>query len=120
MAEQEHTAPASPPAVAGRLHEVAHLLRGAHHLGADARQSLAEMADELAERITSAPVPPAEEEHLARTAERLVEVLHHKEQGPLAAARDRLEETVLAAEGRVPVVAGVARQLLDALAKIGI
>jgi uncharacterized protein DUF4404 len=118
MAEQEQAA--STSAVANRLHEVARLLRGAHHLGVEARQSLAEMADELAERIVSAPMPPAAEEHLAQTAERLVEVLHHKEEGPLAAARDRLEEAVLAAKDRAPVIAGLASQLLDALAKIGI
>jgi hypothetical protein len=120
MAEQEQAVPAAPPVVANRLHEVARLLRGTHHLGVEARQSLAEMADELAERIAVTPMPPAEEEHLSQTAERLVEVLHHKEQGPVRAARDRLEEAVLAAADRVPVLAGLARQLLDALAKVGI
>lgn len=120
MAEQEHAAPAAPPLAAARLHEMAHLLREARYLGPEGRVALADFTDELAEHLAFAPAAAAKQERLARAAGGLVEILRREAQSPLAETRDRLEETLVAVETRAPTIAGLARQLLDALAKLGI
>jgi hypothetical protein len=120
MAEQDPPPPA-PSSVPDRLHEVAQLLRRAEHLGPEARQALAELADELAGAVAGGAVGSAEGQHLAATAGHLIEVLRHRrDEGTVAAARRRLREAVLAAEARAPVAAGLAHRLLDALADLGI
>ena len=66
-------------------------------------------------------VSAAEAAHLSESTARLIEGLHGRhDEGVLAAARDRLEGAVVGAEARAPVVAGVARRLLEALANLGI
>jgi hypothetical protein len=120
MSEPEHAESASTSSVTAQLHEVARLLRSSDHLEPEAQQALAELADELANRFSSVP-PSAEEVHLAETTAHLVETLRQgPEEGSHAAARDRLEKAIIAAEVRFPTIAGLARRFLDALANLGI
>jgi hypothetical protein len=121
MSEQPPTGPAAPSAVPDRLRQVARLLREAHHLGPEAQQSLAALAEELANALGSSGVPSAEEVQLGQLAGQLIQALQQKgETAPTDATRHRLQEAIAAAEARAPFAAGLARQLLDALANIGI
>ena len=111
----------SPSAIPERLREVARLLREADHLEPDTQQSLANLADELAKALSAARVPSDEEAQLGQLAGQLIQALHQKEAAaPLAEKRGRLQEAILAAQARAPFAAGLARQLLDAIANIGI
>jgi hypothetical protein len=116
----ENTTPPLPE-VQGRLHEVARLLRQPGPLDPASRQVLAELIDELSRALQSSTAAPAEVTQLAGTTAQLAEALHRRQDaGWLAQARDRFEEAALRAEARAPVAVGLARQLLDALANIGI
>jgi hypothetical protein len=114
--------PDQPPArINDGLHDLAKALREAPPLGPDAQRALAELIDELGNAVGGTPVPPEEVTHLAESTAHFVQALHRRhEPGRLAAARDRLEQAVLAAEARAPVTAGVARRVLDALSNWGI
>jgi hypothetical protein len=114
--------PDQPPArVTEGLHELARALREAPPLGPEAQRALAELIDELGNAVGGAEVPPAEVSHLAETTAHFVQALHRRQEpGGLAAARDRLEQAILRAESRAPVIAGVARRVLDALVNLGI
>lgn len=107
--------------VQDRLHEIA---RGLRHSGAvdpESRQTLGELVDELTAALASANVPPAEVARLAESTAHLAESLHHqRDRGLLASARDRFERALVDAETHAPVAAGLARQLLEALANVGI
>jgi hypothetical protein len=120
MSEQQPPAPTPRSADPARLHEVARLLRGARHLDPEAQKSLADLADQLADALGRSHVASAEEGQLAEHAGRLIQALHRGEAAPVAATRHRLQDAILAAEARAPFAAGVARQLLDALANLGI
>jgi len=121
MSEQYPSNPAIPPEVQASLLAVSNLLREPHHLGPDAQRTLADLIDELGRALTSSQASPEELRHLADSTAKLVEAVHHRrDEGVLAAARDRLEEAVIGAEARAPVVAGIARRLLDALSNLGI
>jgi hypothetical protein len=111
-----------PPArITDGLHELARALREAPPLGPDAQHALAALIDELGNAVGGTEVPPAEVTHLAESTAHFVQALHRQhEPGGLAAARDRLEQAVLRAEARAPVVAGLAQRALDALANLGI
>jgi hypothetical protein len=114
MAEQQ-------PDVSGRLHEIAKLLRGTHHLGPEAQQALAKLADELGNLLDPATTLPAEAAPLLESTAHVVSALRDKRgPGPLSAARARLEKTVAEVEARAPGAADFARRLLDTLANLGI
>ena len=115
----ENTTPL--PEIQARLHEVARLLRESGNVDPGSRQILAELVDELGEALRSSQVPPEEVAQLASTTAQLAEALHGRhDAGWLAQLRDRFEAAALGAEARAPVAVGLARQLLDALANIGI
>jgi len=121
MSEQQPPNPAVPPEVQATLLSVGNLLREARHLGPDAQRTLADLIDELGRALTTSRARPEELQHLADSTATLVEAVRHQhDEGVLTAARDRLEEAVIGAEARAPVVAGVARRLLDALSNLGI
>jgi hypothetical protein len=121
MSEQPPTNPPIPPEVQASLLTISSLLREAHHLGPEAQQTLAELIGELGHALGSSQASPEELAHLTDSTAKLVEAVHHQhDEGVLAAARDRLEEAVIGAEARAPVVAGVARRLLEALSNLGI
>jgi hypothetical protein len=104
-----------------RLKEISRLLREVRYLGPEAQRELAELADELGSALGSTAVPSPEAAHLADSTAHLIETLHREEEGSnLTAARDRVERAVLGAAARSPLLAGLARRLLDALANLGI
>jgi hypothetical protein len=125
LAREEHM-PETPPdvsvaqAVQASLHSVARLLREPHPLSAEAQDALAGYIDELTSLLADPQAPPEAVRHLADSTAHLVEAVHHRDEGLITAARDRLEQAILGAGAQVPVAAGVARRVLDALANIGI
>ena len=119
----DQPAPATPsvPEIQARLHKVAQLLQEGRTLDPESQRVLAELVDELSAALRSAQVPPEEMTHLAEQTARLAEALHHRhDQGLLARVRDRFEDAVVNAEVHAPLVSGLARRLLDALANFGI
>jgi hypothetical protein len=111
-----------PPArITDGLHDLARALREAPPLGPDAQQALAELIDELGNAVGGTAVLPAEVTHLAEATAQFVQALHRRnEPSGLAGARDRLEGAILRTEAQAPVIAGVARRVLDALTGFGI
>jgi hypothetical protein len=121
MSETPESATPSVPEIQTRLHDVARMLRAAGSLDPEARHVLAELVDELTAALQASKAPPAEVAQLAASAAQLAEALHHQhDRGLLADARDRLGAAVLRAEASAPVATGLALQLLDTLANIGI
>jgi hypothetical protein len=107
--------------ISSRLHEIAQLLRGTHHLGPEAQQALAEFADELGSLLETAPPPPAEAAPLVETTAHVVESLHQEDERESApAARSRLLELAAEADARAPRLADFTRRLVDALSNLGI
>ena len=120
MSQQEPRATPSPEERAASLHAVARALRGAHHLGPEARRALADFLDALNAPETTAVASPADMNRLTERATHLLRALQQQgDPGLLAAARDGLEEAVLRVESEAPVV-GAFHRLLDALANIGL
>jgi hypothetical protein len=121
MSEQSQPNPPARAEVEAGIHNLGQLLREAHHLGPEAQAQLAELVDELGSALGSGTISAEELAHLRSSTARLVEALHQRhDEGTVASARNRLEEAVIGAETKAPVVAGVARRLLDALASFGI
>jgi hypothetical protein len=113
--------PPTPPEVQARLHAVAQLLRQAEHLTPQARRALAELVDELSDALSSPGAGAAETARLTESTAHLLEALGRRhDTGVLAAARDRVDEAIVAAETKAPVAAGLARRLVEALSNIGI
>ncbi|HEX5270947.1 MAG TPA: hypothetical protein VFW33_10685 [Gemmataceae bacterium] len=113
--------PSASTAVRGRLRELAVLVRNADYLDPQARQSLADLADQMADRLRHPHPVTAEEVELGQLAGELIAALHREEgEAPVAARRNRLEEAVIAAETRAPLVAETARELIDVIANLGI
>jgi hypothetical protein len=104
----------------GRLQEIARLLRGTHHLGPEAQQALAELADELG-KLLDPSTPPEAAGRLLESTGHVVEALREKKSaGMVGAARQRLQKTVAEVESHVPGSADFVRRLLDVLANLGI
>jgi hypothetical protein len=116
----EAKAPALPE-IQARLNEVAQLLRQPGSLDPHARQALTDLVDGLGKVLREGALPSPQVASLAHDTAHLAESLHpHPNTGVLGSARDRLEQTLFEVEVHHPVVAGLARRLLDALANIGI
>jgi hypothetical protein len=122
------TMPEQPPnqlptgeQVQAHLHELAEVLREAHHLEPEAQEALADLVEELGKALTPTAIASHETAQLANTAAHLARALH-QEHNPtlLSAAKQRLEQAALRAEAQAPVATGIARRLLDALANLGI
>ena len=65
--------------------------------------------------------PSAEGSHLADSTAHLARALNRPhDTGLLASAKKRLEESIIRAENEVPLASGLARNLLDILANLGI
>jgi hypothetical protein len=73
-------------------------------------------------RVLEAPdATPAEVARLAEGAARLAESLHQRhDRGLLESNRNRLEGLVLQAEARAPFLVRLARDVIEALADLGI
>lgn len=121
MPEQPQENPMSRTEVEAGLHAVSQLLREAHHLSPEAQETLAELVDELGHALGAGTITPEELTHLRESISRLVEAVRQRhDESRLASARDRLDAAIIGLETRAPVVAGVARRLLDALSSLGI
>ena len=104
-----------------QLRDTARRLREVDHLAPEKRQALAAAADRLADALASEDTPPAEAARLGDAASDQIEAVNQRHgAGLLRAARERLERAAAAAEARAPVAVGVARQLIDVLATMGI
>lgn len=116
--------PSDVPAATGvqaSLHTIAEVLHDPRPLTHEIRSVLADLVDELGRVLATATVPPAEVTHLTESTAQLARAVHRREHSNLlAAARDRVEAAILAAETKAPLTAGLARRLLDTLADIGI
>jgi hypothetical protein len=121
MPETPEPSPPAVPEIQARLQDVARMLRKSSALDPDSQRALAELVDELSRAFHTTSVPPAEVAHLAESTAHLAESLHQRhDRGLVERARDRLERALANAEAQAPVAVGLARQLLDALAGIGI
>ena len=114
------TDPSHGPPIRANLLEVARLLRKADHLEPEAQSELADLVDELAGALD--PAAPGEQAaHLAESSAHLARALHDQHHpGLIEAARRRLEDAAARAEVHAPVATGVARRLIEALARLGI
>jgi hypothetical protein len=120
MPEQTPSGPPTSSDFQAQLPEIVRLLREAHHLSPEARQTLADLVEELG-KSTACPTPSAETAHLTDTAAQLARALHQRQDaGPLAAAKEKLEEAAVRAEAEAPLAAGIVRRLIDALTNLGI
>jgi hypothetical protein len=121
MPEEPPSEPQTRAQVQASLHELAQVLREAHHLEPEAQAALADLVDELGKALTPEAIASSETAHLASSAASLGRALHPEQNpGLLSAAKQRLEQATLRAEAEAPVAAGVARRLLDTLANLGI
>jgi hypothetical protein len=108
----------SPPV---DLHELAQRLREAGALGPEAQRAVADLLDDLAKAIPPAVGDTAETTHLAESATHLAEALRLRHRTTaLPAARERFENAIARAEAKAPLASGIARQIIDALANLGI
>ncbi len=113
------TPPNGPP-VQERLQELARLLRQTGHLSPGVQKELADLLDEMAGELASAPASP-QAEHLADTAASLARELHEQgASGPIDAAKQRVVEAAARAETNAPVATGLAMRFVELLAEIGI
>ncbi len=107
--------------VQSSLHVIAEILRDAKPMGRDVRSVLAELVEELAQFLAMPSPPPSEVAHLAESTANLTRAVHRgAAPGVLATARDRVEVALLAVETKAPLLAGLARRLLDTLGNLGI
>jgi hypothetical protein len=120
MAEAPEPRRSDNAEIQARLDDAARKLREAGPLDPAAQRPLAELVDELNKAMAAGKVPPAEVAHLAESTAHLAESLHQRPGEHPRSALDRLEQSALAAEARAPAIAGLAHQLLEALASIGI
>jgi len=116
--------PEQPPTVSqvqNSLHAIAQTLRQPGQLTPETQAALAELVDKVAGALQSGSVPSAEMAHLSESTAHLLQALHqHPDAGRLAPARDRLEEAIVRAETQHPVLAGLARRLVETLSNLGI
>jgi hypothetical protein len=109
------------PEVLAGLHELARALRDAKHLSPVAQRELANLVEELTNALTPAPQAGAETAHLAASAAHLANAIRQRDNETLLArARDRLQETAARAETTAPLVAGLVRRIVEALANLGV
>jgi hypothetical protein len=113
--------PPEPARMLADLHTVAGLLRADPKIGREEQRFVAELVDELAKALES-PQPAAPElTRLTEQTAQMLEALRHRHDANLfTAARMRLDEAIMEAEERAPVVVGLVRGLLDVLAASGI
>jgi hypothetical protein len=103
------------------LHDVAGWLREAHALEPQAQRALAGLVEELMKLLEKENLPEAELDHLAEMTGHLRAALHHQhELGVVGRVQEGFQRALSNAEANAPVAMGLARQLLDTLANIGI
>jgi hypothetical protein len=113
--------PSAVAEVRTHLHTIAELLHAKPRLGPREQGILAELVDELSQALEKQASSPEELARLARTTAELVTAIQHeRDAGLLGKARDRLDAAIVAVESEAPVLAGIARRLIAALANLGI
>jgi hypothetical protein len=118
--EQKPTAQ-EPGKIQARLHELAKSLRESGNLEPATRQALADLADELAASGDFTKTSPAEVGHLLQTSAQVMDLVRQTPEATIPlSTRERLEQAILAAEARAPVLSGLAHRLLDVLSDLGI
>jgi hypothetical protein len=121
MTEQPTATPKAITEIQADLHELAQCLREARHLEPETQQTLADLLDELRSELHPAAFNSVHAAHLADIVTQLARALHEQhDAGPLAALRNRLDDALGRAEVEAPVIAGVVRRFVDALASMGI
>lgn len=106
--------------VRARLEELARSLRQAGHLQPEAQQELADLMEELAGVVASAPVAD-QTTRLGEHAAQLAQALHQQQDDSLlSAAKKKLEQSALRAQEEAPLATGIVRRLIDTLANLGI
>jgi hypothetical protein len=82
---------------------------------------VADLLDDLAKAIPPASGNASETAHLAESATHLADALRGPpEVAALPAAVERFEAAVARAEAKAPLATGIARQIIEALANLGI
>lgn len=120
MSERLPIDPAEAAELRAQLMECAALLRESRQLDEESQLALAALVVELSELLDPDATSP-HVSHLAETSAQLIQTLHaHQDPGLISAARERLEQAAARAETEAPVATGVVRQMIDALASIGI
>ena len=103
------------------LHELAQKVRDADSLGPQAQRAVADLLDDLAQAIPPATASSAEATHLADSATHLADALRKPPQSSaVPPALARFETAVARAEAKAPLASGIARQIIEALANLGI
>src|SRR5262245_4793539 len=120
MTEQPGVNPPTITQIRSDLHEVAQRLRDARHLDPSAQLALADLLDELRMELDTAPQNSIHATQVAQLVAQLAGSLHQQDAGLLSRAKGRVEEAIGRAEAESPVIAGVVRRFVDALANIGI
>ncbi len=121
MNEPVNPEPSAVAEVRTHLHTIAELLHAKPRLGPREQGILAELVDELSQALEKQASSPEELARLARTTAELVTAIQHeRDAGLLGKARDRLDAAIVAVESEAPVLAGIARRLIAALANLGI
>jgi hypothetical protein len=121
MSDSDPPSPASISQIQGDLHEIAKLLRDADHLEPEAKQTLADLLDEFRNELRPDSLRSPQTAHLAEMVAQAARSLHEQQgRGPLDQIRDRIDQAIGRAEAEAPVLAGVVRRFVDALANIGI
>jgi hypothetical protein len=107
--------------VQSRLRNAAVLAQNSNSLDPEVRHTLTELLHELERALNAHEAPPAEIERLAEGAMHLAESLHRRHDNSiLKTARDRLDSLLLQAEAHAPTAVGLARNVIDGLANLGI
>ena len=103
------------------LQDVAARLREARFLEPEAQRALADLVEELMTLLHKEDLPAAELDHLADMTGHLREALHHDQDvGAVGRVREGFQRALSNAQTSAPLAMGLARQLLDTLANIGI
>ena len=120
MSEQPSEGQPDYPQIVSHIEELARRVRAAKHLHPEARAEAADLLGNLAVALNQ-PEPSSQTRQLAQGAAQLVQAVNEQhDPGLIAAARERLEETVARAETKAPVATDVVLQLIDVLANLGI
>ena len=113
--------PGTSGLVQSNLHEIAQRLREAENLDPEAQQALAEVLDELKDQLGTTPINAAQLEHFRASTSQLLRALERPhEKGLLESSRKKLDQAARSIESEAPLIAGLARRLMEALANIGI
>jgi hypothetical protein len=103
-----------------QLRTIARLLHEVHPLSAETQRLLGALLAELSDALGDETIAPDRLAHFTATTARLVEAVHREERHHVAGLRDRLAHAAAEVETNHPILAGLARQLIDALSSLGI